>query len=108
MALILGRGDIIVITAGLLMALGGIYIYGLVSPATKQFMGTGWPESLCRISAAIVGLLMMASGFGGSIGGIRDMLILQNPAGLNLMLIGFLPLCWGSYILKLAIKGIPS
>ncbi len=108
MALILGRGDITVITAGLLMALGGIYIYGLVSPATRQFMGAGWPETLCRISAVIVGLLMMASGLCGSIGGLRDMLILQNPVGLNLMLIGFLPLCWGLYILKLAIKGIPS
>jgi hypothetical protein len=108
MALIIGRGDITVITAGLLMVLSGIYIYGLVSPATKQFMGTGWPESLCRISAAIVGLLMVASGLSGSIGGIREILIFQNFAGLNLALIGLLPLCWGLYILKLAVMGIQS
>lgn len=106
MALIIGRGDFTVITTGLLMVLGGVYIYGLVSPATKQFMGTGWPESLCRASAAIVGLLMVASGLSGSIGGIREILVFQNLAGLNLVLIGLLPLCWGLYILKLVATGV--
>ncbi len=106
MALILGRGDFTVITAGLLMVLGGVYVYGMVSPATRQFIGTGWPETLCRIAAAIVGILMIASGFFGSFGGIREILVFQNSEGFNLVLIGILPLCWGLYILKLVAVGI--
>ncbi len=105
-ALIIGKGNIIMIIAGLLMVLGGLYIYSLINPATKRFMGTGWPESLCRISAATVGLLMVASGLSGSIGGIREIIMFQNSAGLNLVLIGLLPLCWGLYILKLTAKGV--
>ena len=75
MVLIIGKGDITVITAGLLIVLGGTYILSLVNPATRQFMGTGWPEKFCRISAVIVGLLMATSGIISSTGGIRDMLI---------------------------------
>jgi hypothetical protein len=106
MVLIIGKGDITVVSAGLLIVLGGIYILSLVSPATKQFMGTGWPEKFCRICAIISGLLMMASGIISSTGGIRDMLIFHNSAGLNFVIIGLLPLGWGIYISKLAISGV--
>ena len=108
MVLIIGKGDITVITAGLLIVLGGIYVLSLVSPATKQFMGTGWPEKLCRISAVIAGLIMVASGSISSTGGIIDMIAYHNYSGLNIMLIGLLPLGWGLYILKLATSGIKS
>jgi len=108
MVLIIGKGDITVIIAGLLIALGGIYVLSLVNPATKQFMGIGWPEKFCRISAVIAGLLMVASGSISSTGGIRDLFIFHNYSGLNFMLIGLLPLGWGLYILKLAINGIKS
>ena len=108
MVFIIGKGDITVITAGLLTALGGIYILSLVNPATKQFMGTGWPEKICRISAVIVGLLMAASGLISSIGSITDMLITHNYSGLNFLLIGLLPLGWGLYILKIAANGVKS
>lgn len=108
MVLIIGKGDITVITAGLLIVLGGTYILSLVNPATRQFMGTGWPEKICRISAVIVGLLMAASGLISSTGGIRDMLIFHNYSGLNFLLIGLLPLGWGLYILKLVANGVKS
>lgn len=105
MVLIIGKGDITVITAGLLVALGGIYILSLVNPATKQFMGTGWPEKICRISAVIVGLLMTASGLISSIDSITDILISHYYSGLNFQLIGLLLLGWGLYILKLVANG---
>lgn len=108
MVLIIGKGDITVITAGLLIVLGGIYILSLVNPATRQFMGTGWPEKFCRISAVIVGLLMVASGSISSTGGIRDMFIFHSYSGLNFVLIGLLLIVWGLYILKLAINGVKS
>ena len=108
MVFIIGKGDITVITAGLLTALGGIYILSLVNPATKQFMGIGWPEKICRISAVIVGLLMAASGLISSINSITDMLITHNYSGLNFLLIGLLPLGWGLYILKIAVNGVKS
>lgn len=108
MVLIIGKEDITVITAGLLIVLGGTYILSLVNPATRQFMGTGWPEKICRISAVIVGLLMATSGIISSTGGIRDMLIFANYSGLNFLLIGLLLLGWGLYILKLAANGCRS
>ena len=108
MVLIIGKGDIMVITSGLLVVLGGTYILSLVNPATRQFMGTGWPEKFCRISAVIVGLLMATSGIISSTGGIRDMLIFPNYSGLNFLLIGLLSLGWGVYILKLAVNGVRS
>jgi len=108
MVLIIGKGDLAVIASGLLIALGGIYILSLVSPATKKFMGTGWPEGLCRISAIIAGLLLVASGLVGSIGGMREILVFQNSAGFSILLIGLFPLCWGICTLKLAITGVQS
>ena len=108
MVLIIGKGDTMVMTAGLLIALGGIYVLSLVNPATRQFMGTGWPEKFCRISAVIVGLLIAASGLISLIESITDMLISHNYSGLNLLLISFLPLGWGLYILKLAANGVKS
>jgi len=108
MVLIIGKGDITVITAGLLIASGGIYILSLVNPATRQFMGSGWAEKFCRISAVISGLLMMASGAISSTGGIRDIFTFHNDSGLNFLLIGILPLAWGLYIFKLAINGVKS
>ena len=108
MVFIIGKGDITVITAGLLTALGGIYILSLVNPATKQFMGIGWPEKICRISAVIVGLLMAASGLVSSIDSITDIIITHNFSGLNFLLISLLPLGWGLYILKIAANGVKS
>jgi hypothetical protein len=108
MVLIIGKEDITVITAGLLIVLGGTYILSLVNPATRQFMGTGWPEKICRISTVIVGLLMATSGLISSIGSITDMLIFANYSGLNFLLIGLLLLGWGLYILKLAANGCRS
>ena len=108
MVFIIGKGDITVITAGMLTALGGIYILSLVNPATKQFMGIGWPEKICRISAVIVGLLMAASGLISSIDSITDMLVTHNYSGLNFLLIGLLPLVWGLFILKIAANGVKS
>ncbi len=108
MVLIIGKGDIKVITAGLLIALGGIYILSLVNPVTRQFMGTGWPEKFCRISAAIIGLLMAASGLISSIDSITDMLTSHNISEFSILLIGFLMLGWGLYILKLAANGVES
>ena len=108
MSLVIGKGDIIVITVGIVIVFAGIYALSLVNPATAQFMGVGWPETICRISAFIAGLLMMASGFISSTGGIRDMLIFHNLAGLNLAIIGLLPLGWGLYIIKLAKNGVQS
>ena len=108
MVLIIGKGDIIVITAGLLTALGGIYILSLVNPTTKKFVGTGWPEKICRVSAVIVGLLMAASGLISTTGSIRDFFIFHNYSGLNFLLIGLLPLGWGLFILKIAANGVKS
>lgn len=44
-----GKGDITVITAGLLIVFSGVYVLSLVKPASKQFIGAGWPEKFCRI-----------------------------------------------------------
>jgi len=106
MVLILGKGDITVIIAGLLIALGGVYVLSLVNPGTKRFMGTGWPEKICRTSAVIVGLLMVASGLISLIDGLRDMLIFHNHARLIFVLIGLLSFGWGLYISKIAMHGI--
>jgi len=108
MALVIGKGDITVITTGLLIAFSGIYVLSLVQPASKQFIGTGWPEKFCRISTVIAGLIMVASGFISSTGGIRDVLISNTFTGLNFVMIGLLPLGWGLYILRLAIYGVRS
>ena len=108
MALVIGNRDVRVICAGLLMVFGGIYILSLVNPPTKQFMGTGWPETLCRLSTVIIGLLMVASGLVGSISGIREMPIIQDTSWLSLVVFGLLSLCWGLYILMLAINGVQS
>ncbi len=108
MALVIGKGDITVITTGLLIAFSGIYVLSLVQPASKQFIGTGWPEKFCRTSTVIAGLIMVASGFISSTGGIRDVLISNTFTGLNFVIIGLLPLGWGLYILRLAIYGVRS
>jgi len=108
MALVIGKRDITVICAGLLMVFGGIYILSLVNPATKQFMGTGWPERLCRLSAVIVGLLMVASGLVSSISVIREMPIIQDSSWFSLLFIGLLSFCWGLYILMAAANGVQS
>jgi hypothetical protein len=106
MALIIGKEDIIVITVGIITSFGGIYVLSLVDPATKQFMGDGWPARLCRLFAGIVGLIMAFSGLIGSIDGIKETLIFQDPAGFSLILVGLLPFCFGIYILNLAIAGV--
>lgn len=108
MVFVIGKGDITVITAGMLTALGGIYILSLVNPTTKKFVGIGWPEKICRISAVIVGLLLAASGLISTTGGIRDFFIFHNYSGLNFLLIGLLPLVWGLFILTIAANGVKS
>lgn len=108
MVFIIGKGDIAVITAGLLTALGGMYILSLVNPVTKQFVGTGWPEKICQISAVIVGLLMAASGLISSTSSIKDMLVFHHYLGLNLLLISLPAFVWGLYIIMLAINGVKS
>jgi hypothetical protein len=108
MALIIGKGDVLVISAGIITSFGGIYVLSLVDPGTRQFMGNGWMARFCRLSAGIVGLLMAFSGLLGSIDGIRDVTILQDSTGFSLIFIGLLPFCWGIYILGLAIAGIQS
>jgi len=105
MALIIGKGDFIVITAGIFTSFGGLYVLSLVDPAARQFMGNGWPTRLCRSSAGAVGLLMAFSGLSSSMDGIRKATIYHNSTGLSLILVGLLPLCWGIYILNLAITG---
>lgn len=106
MVMIIGKGDFAVIAAGLLIVFGGIYILSLVKPSTRQFMGPGWPEKFCRISAVIAGLLMVFSGLISSTGSIKDIYIFHDNSGLNILLVGLLLLCWGLYILKLAISGV--
>ena len=106
MALIVGKGDLTVISAGIFTSFGGIYVLGLVDPTTKQFIGDGWPAKLCRLSAVAVGLLMLVSGLIGSIDGVRETLIIQNTQGLSFVLIGLLLFCWGVYIVKLAASGV--
>lgn len=108
MVLVIGKGDIAVITAGMFFALAGIYILSLVNTATKQFMGTGWPEKLCRIGAIIAGLLLIASGLVSSMDIIADIYISGNCSGLGILVISFLPFGWGLYILLLATNGVNS
>ena len=108
MALIIGKGDLNVISAGIFTSFGGIYVLSLVDPTTRQFIGDGWPAKFCRLSAVVVGLLMLVSGLIGSIDGIRETLIFQNTQGLSFALIGLLPICWGIYIVKLVIGGVRS
>lgn len=108
MVLLIGKGDILVITSGMLIGLGGIYILSLVNPTTKRFMGSGWPEKICRISAVLTGLMVASSGLISTMGRIEDMLVIHSLAGLNIVLICLLPLVLGVYILKLAIYGIQS
>lgn len=108
MALIIGKGDLIVITAGIFTSFGGLYVLSLVDPATRQFIGNIWIARLCRLSAGIIGMLMAFSGLIGSINGIRETMIFHNPTGLGLIFIGLLPFCWGIYILNLAVIGIRS
>jgi hypothetical protein len=108
MVLLIGKGDLLVITSGMLIGLGGIYILSLVNPATKRFMGAGWPEKFCRISAVLTGLLVASSGLICTMGGIEDMLVFHSLEGLNILLVCLLPLFWGFYILTLAIYGVHS
>lgn len=108
MVLVIGKGDIAVIAAGMVFALGGIYILSLFNAATKQFMGSGWPEKFCRIGAFVAGLLLIASGLVSSIGIITEMHISGNSSGLSILLISFLPFGWGLYILLLATNGVNS
>jgi hypothetical protein len=106
MALVIGKGDINVIVTGIFASFGGIYVLSLVDPATRGFIGSGWPVNLCRLSAGIIGLLMLVSGLIGSIDGIREIMIIPNVAGISLVFIGLVPLCWGFYILYLTINGV--
>ncbi len=108
MALVIGKGDLTVITAGIFTSFGGIYVLSLVDPATRQFIGNEWIARLCRLSAGIMGMLMAFSGLIGSINGIRETMIFHNPTGLSLIFIGLLSFCWGIYILNLTIIGIQS
>lgn len=108
MVLVIGKGDIAVIAAGMFFALAGIYILSLVNTATKQFMGTGWPEKFCRIGAFIAGLMLIASGLVSAIDIITDVYISGNCSGLGILLISFLPFGWGVYILLLATNGVNS
>ncbi len=108
MVLVIGKGDIAVIAAGMFFALAGIYILSLVNTVTKQFMGTGWPEKFCRIGAFIAGLLLIASGLVSAIDIITDIYISGNCSGLGILLISFLPFGWGLYILLLATNGVNS
>lgn len=108
MVLVIGKGDIAVIAAGMFFALAGIYILSLVNTATKQFMGTGWPEKFCRIGAFIAGLLLIASGLVSAIDIITDIYISENCSGLGILVISFLPFGWGVYILLLATNGVNS
>lgn len=108
MVLVIGKGDIAVIAAGMFFALAGIYILSLVNTATKQFMGTGWPEKFCRIGAFIAGLMLIASGLVSAIDIIIDVYISGNCSGLGILLISFLPFGWGVYILLLATNGVNS
>lgn len=106
MALITGKGDVTVITAGLIIAFGGTYVLSLVHPATKQFVGTGWTELVCRVSAVIAGLLMTASGFMGAAGCIGDMLAFNDLDWITCMIIGLVMLVFGLRLLKLAVYGV--
>lgn len=108
MVLVTGKGDIAVIATGMLFALAGIYILSLVNTATKQFMGTGWPEKFCRIGAFVAGLLLIVTGSVSSIDIITDIYISGNCSGLGILVISFLPLGWGLYILSLAANGVDS
>jgi predicted ABC-type exoprotein transport system permease subunit len=108
MVLVIGKGDIAVIAAGMFFALAGIYILSLVNTATKQFMGTGWPEKFCRIGAFIAGLLLIASGLVSALDIITDIYISENYSGLGILVISFLPFGWGLYILLLATNGVNS
>jgi len=108
MVLVIGKGDIAVIAAGMFFALAGIYILSLVNTATKQFMGTGWPEKFCRIGAFVAGLLLIASGLVSAIDIITDIYISENYSGLGILVISFLPFGWGVYILLLATNGVNS
>jgi len=108
MVLVIGKGDIAVIATGMFFALAGIYILSLVNTATKQFMGTGWPEKFCRIGAFVAGLLLIASGLVSAIDIITDIYISENYSGLGILVISFLPFGWGVYILLLATNGVNS
>lgn len=108
MALIIGKDDINVIITGIFASLGGIYVLSLVDPASKQFIGSGWPVNLCRLSAGIIGLLMVISGLIGLINGIREIMIMPNISGISLILIGIIPACLGFYILNITIYGSQS
>jgi hypothetical protein len=106
MALIIGKGDINVIITGIVALFGGIYVLSLVDPSTRQFIGSGWPVNLCRLSAVIISLIMLISGLIGSINGIREMMIMPNVAGISLVLFSLVPLCLGFYVLDLTIHGV--
>lgn len=108
MALIIGKDDLNVIVTGILASFGGIYVLSLVDSATKQFIGSGWPVNFCRLSAGIIGLIMLISGLIGSIDGIREMMVVPSMMGLSLILTGFIPLCLGFYMLNLTIYGVRS
>lgn len=108
MALVVGKGDLIVITAGIFTSFGGLYVLSLVDSATRQFIGNGCLARLCRLFAGIVGMLMVVSGLIGSINAIRETMTFHNPAGLGLVFFGLLSFGWGIYILNLTIIGVQS
>ena len=108
MSLFIGRGDLTVTISGLVAAMGGMYILSLAHPATRQFIGVGWPERICRVSALLAGLLMAASGSISIAERFKDMLFLQAVPDYVLLLIGLLMLAWGLYILILAVWGVRS
>lgn len=105
MSLFIGRGDITVIVSGLLAAMGGMYILSLAHPPTRQFMGVGWPEKICRISAFLAGLLMAASGSISVAERLKGMLFLKGSPDYAILIIGLLSFGWGLYILALAVRG---
>lgn len=105
MALLIGRGDITVIVSGLLAAMGGMYILSLAHAPTRQFMGVGWPEKICRISAFLAGLLMAASGSISVAERLKGMLFLKGSPDYAILIIGLLSFGWGLYILALAVRG---
>lgn len=105
---VIGKGEFVALTAGLMIVLAGIYVLSLVYPDTRKFMGEGWTAALCRASAVIVGLLMVSSGLMGVIGSIEWYAIIPNQAGISSLSFGLLTLVWGSYILMLGIIGTPA
>jgi len=108
MSLFIGRGDITVIVSGLLAAMGGMYILSLAHAPTRQFMGVGWPEKICRVSAFLAGLMMATSGSISILERFKVVFFMQAAADYAILLFALLSLAWGIYILMLAIRGRQS